>query len=753
MGMNRPFNRPFFVVGGAVKKTGGSQSLVKGQLALADNSITLQDGVGIVPSTAGKAKDARDFTLRLGVKEKDVNRSRNNFSESTAPFSLQEVRELRVSAPQITEQTLDELIIGWDGFNDDTAFNFKTGDSYFRFTLELEGGGIEWRGGDEHKELISVNVDIPKCDPFDNCEDCDDCSEVDCRKIITEVVERLRRYELTGGARVDQFVDITPVFSCEEGRDLTPYQYHTLEVCDTGTDTALALVQEQYDAPVIRIGRRDATSTYQVLLPQSEGAPDAYEQTIASIIKGCEDCPAGYDPAVGGFVYAFTFSGTSTEVDSFETALEALDNYVTGSLVNSGVSGNTYFITILNSEKLTAAEKGSLLTSFSGTTISLVGEASDMCENDTVTSVTWDSGEVCNVTEDEYSIVLPDTKCGEDRLEELDTAYPNLTIQIADSDTSAQEVTLTGTSGTANITIDSVDYLATFDTSLANTASDFVTAHGADILTAHGLTVTAEGEVLTFTGLTEGFDSPSIANATGDLAGTVGDLTALPDRKACQTRYVTSVVSNIVCEECDPIFEDFYVTDLPSEYDTIQWKKETPDMAEGSDCLCGIRIKGKPFLLNAEESLRDMINFKEDSVRIRAAADYPEEIREGIGRLPDSTAPVKYLSYFTPRTHLGGNLRDLENEGRSYFRDLHYQDDYLARLLTGTVSNIEDQLKQYVHYTLVVNHEGFQGSFSRQSNQAIAYDIFVEVGRHQDTEDILNDIAANAGVKTVQALG
>lgn len=748
MGLNRPIDRPFFVIGGAVKSSGGSQSLVKGQLALVDNSKTTQTGVQVVASAAGKAKGLRDFALRLGISDKTVNRSSNNFAQSTANFALNEVRALRVSAPERTEQSVDEIIVGYNGFDPNTSFNFRTGDSYFRFTLELEGGGIEWRGaGESCKELVSVNVEIPRCDPFENCEECDECAPVNCKEIVTDLIERLRRREVSGGGRVDEFVDITPVFSCQDDVAETPYQYFTLSVCDSGTDNALALVQAQYDYPVILINRVDATSTYQVLIPQAGGAPDDYAQTIASIIKGCADCPAGYDPAVGGDVYAFTATGV---IGTLEAAIEALPNYVAGSLVTSGTSAGVHFITALFSEEVTSSAITTFLGTWPDATISLVGEAKSICEDDTVTDIAWGTGDVCNVTEESYEIVIPDDECGADRLAEIQGKYPNITIEVADSDSSTQTVTLTGTSGTADVTIDSVDYLATFATSLTVTANNFVTTHAAAILAAHGLTVTASAGVLTFSGLTVGFDSPTIADVSGNLDGTIGDLTATPDRKACQTRYITSVVSNIVCEECDPVFKDYYVTVAPDNFGVYSWDK-IASASDDSNCLCGIRIKGKPFVLSAEEALRDRINFREDSVRVRAAAGYPEEIREGIGTLPKSTSKVTQLSEFIPRTHLGGNLRDLENQGRHYFRDLHYNNDYLARLLTGTVSHIEDEMKQYVHYTLEIDHTGYNGSFARQSSQAINYDIYVEVGRHKDVENLLNDIAANAGVAPVQA--
>lgn len=78
-------------------------------------------------------------------------------------------------------------------------------------------------------------------------------------------------------------------------------------------------------------------------------------------------------------------------------------------------------------------------------------------------------------------------------------------------------LTLTGTSGTANITIKGTAYLATFSSSLTTTATNFVTAH-AYALKQRGITVTSNGAQLRFEMVAGGV---SVANATGDLSGTV----------------------------------------------------------------------------------------------------------------------------------------------------------------------------------------------------------------------------------------
>lgn len=84
--------------------------------------------------------------------------------------------------------------------------------------------------------------------------------------------------------------------------------------------------------------------------------------------------------------------------------------------------------------------------------------------------------------------------------------------------------TLTGSSGTANVTVDGVDYLATFATNLTTTAANWVTANAATLL-ALGFTATSSGAVITISALTTVFTTIAVTNVSGNLAGTLGTQT------------------------------------------------------------------------------------------------------------------------------------------------------------------------------------------------------------------------------------
>ena len=83
-----------------------------------------------------------------------------------------------------------------------------------------------------------------------------------------------------------------------------------------------------------------------------------------------------------------------------------------------------------------------------------------------------------------------------------------------------KQVTLTGTSGTANITIDGIDYLTTFNTDVTTTVDNFISTHGSTIGT-QGFTVSNNSGVLIITKDTEATFATSVTNVSGDLAGTI----------------------------------------------------------------------------------------------------------------------------------------------------------------------------------------------------------------------------------------
>lgn len=88
-------------------------------------------------------------------------------------------------------------------------------------------------------------------------------------------------------------------------------------------------------------------------------------------------------------------------------------------------------------------------------------------------------------------------------------------------------ITLSGTGGTANINVDGVDYLATFDTDLFTTANNWVTANSSTLMAlgigAFALGSGADGRIRFGATADTILNAITITNVTPDLSGTIAN--------------------------------------------------------------------------------------------------------------------------------------------------------------------------------------------------------------------------------------
>jgi hypothetical protein len=215
----------------------------------------------------------------------------------------------------------------------------------------------------------------------------------------------------------------------------------------------------------------------------------------------------------------------------------------------------------------------------------------------------------------------------------------------------------------------------------------------------------------------------------------------------CQTTYTTTVLSDIVCEECSDAFRDLFIATAPSDYERTPWSTAAKTYDPSAEM--GIKIKGKPFVLAGSEEYRDDMPFYATSTRIGLAGGYTtftsESLIAGSGRFA-----VKLLSLAEEPQGFGGALRDVEERGRRYF-------DGTDRLVGNNygkwVLGQETKLKatsQYVDYVLTVNVKTPIQNLGA-SDERIYYHFYVEVGKHANLELLLNKLASAAGKASVKA--
>lgn len=364
----------------------------------------------------------------------------------------------------------------------------------------------------------------------------------------------------------------------------------------------------------------------------------------------------------------------------------------------------------------------------------------------------WTAGDSCFASTQVYTLILADDECGVNKLTQLQEAYPDLTITVAASasDKSRRTVTLTGTSGTANINAGGTNYLVTFTTDLTTSANNFVTAHAPAILANTGAVVTASAGVITFTDDTAGFVGLSVAGATGDLGGTLGAVTVVnnPTTGGCMTTYSTTVTTDIVCPECSQILNALYSSEAPEPYEQVSWKKAPK--VYSSTALMGINFKSKAQIFAGDETYRDTTPFIASPVRIRITGGEPT-VSESFTVGRKNRMPVKIISIAQEPESFGGDLYDWEDRSNVFFTGRsRFEDNNFGNWALGQESHLKPTA-QYVDYVLTVRINGYAQSFSGELHETFNFHILAEVGRHQAIEAILNDLATAVGLDTVTA--
>ena len=89
---------------------------------------------------------------------------------------------------------------------------------------------------------------------------------------------------------------------------------------------------------------------------------------------------------------------------------------------------------------------------------------------------------------------------------------------------------------------------------------------------------------------------------------------------------------------------------------------------------------------------------------------------------------------------------------RVYFEgEDRYRGNNYAKLVLGQETML-DATKQYADYAITIHRRPYTQGWSHKVDEGRTYHFLVEVGRHSQIEDLLNQLAAKAGVPSVQAL-
>ena len=641
MGLHKSQDLYFTTIDGNVKRTGGSSKLAMGQVAIVDLSKGASiDGAYVVDDFGALSKRAQ-LEIRCGAPDLGVTRSLDNKSTTSIPFTLNDVVDLRVDAPKKTGISVDDFIIGYNGAAG-SEISLDNGDNEV-FQLSLSGKAMEYLGYKDGCATVQFQIEAPN-------EGTKGTDWTD-HQIVEQAIEVLQRYELIGQVPLTDYVDIIPVNSTAAGLG-GGTQFYELTLSDDSTFSDLARVQAQYPTLDIKVKSVNEGSTTYITI--AGALPAGYQVTIADLIKGCEDCPAGYTQFTDGFVYQIT--AESDGVDQAGAIEAAIPGAEAKSSVLVGEEDGKSTYTIVTDDALTQAEIDTFLANatFVGSTILLIAEdVAELCNSDAEPVTTaWVAGEECTASTETYTITLADDECGNNRLAELQAAYSDLTI-VVDS------------------------------------------------------------------------------------------------QAACQTTYSTTVTTNVVCDECDDLFEGLFSSEAPVDFDLVPWQKAAKVYDENA--LMGIRFRAKTNILSGSENFRDDMDFVADSVRLSLVGGFPTNVNESYNLGTNGRYTVKLLSRFEPPINWGGNLRNFEDMGRVYFEGARrHEGNNYGKFVFGEETKLKGTA-QYVDYILTIEPSRLQGGVTQRVNESRTYHFYAEVGRHQNVEDLLNDLAVAAGIPPVQA--
>jgi len=721
------------LVEGNVRTSGKSLSLGVGELTFVDLSKTTKDGVKILDGFTTSLTPTSKLAIRMGEPKNNVSRSEDNKAISTIPFKVADVTNIYVDAPVREGVLVDDFVIGWNG-EEGSEISLDNAENEV-IELTLKGDLMGMTGLPDSRHIATVNLTAP----ITGTKGTDWTDH----EIVENAFIELKNYKLPGNIPITNYVDISLVNSENPGTlPGTPQTFYNLIYSDDGTQSNLGSVQAQYPAlDVKKLKWESGKTTYSAI---AASLPAAYQPVSDFILKGCSSCPSGYTEIAQGVVYEVVLENDGVDATS---AVQGLPGAVGGSAVLNETVGDTTTYSVVTDNELTEAEIQNFIDSNLTALINLISkDVSDLCESAAPSTVVWVAGEACNSTTEDYTIVLKDGECGNSRLEEVKAAFPTLTVTEVDNGKESHAVTVTGTGGTANVTIAGTAYLVTFATNLTTTVANFVTAHGAAIETAKGYVVSGSGAVITLVGATS-IANPTIANATGDLAGTVVTVIA---SNACQRKYKTTVNTTLVCSECDPIFRDIFESEAPGIFDNVSWKKIAK--VYSATAKMGIRVKGIRAQIGGNELMRDEMIFFDGSVEISLVGGFSNYVNESYLAGTNERFTVKYFSRKADAQNLGGNLRKYEEEAQMHFRGrVRYVGNNYAKLVNGQETRLEG-FKQYIIYSVTIAPLKFASDLQQPQNGAYTYHFITPLGKQEALEGMLNKLAAAAGLPQVQAV-
>lgn len=399
---------PVLIGTGAVLTSGGSETLLPGQLALLDANTYQAIGAGASPIShpnviiaQGSWHTVDSLSQFIGGLQQPV---------YTQQFKAKDAIEFQRSLPVPLSQ--DILQIGWDGINACDSLTFNCGTSYF-FKVNVSGEDVFRTYSRPLYRFIELRTDC--------CTDTGDCA-TSCNDAVDPTYwAQILANLINTDVELKHFIKAEAVISNYAAPTNTHHIWQ-LSICDNGDVVALAAVQTAYPtATVSRISRVTSTSTYQQIIPISAGTPAAFTPTGAVLQAVCGTCPAGYTTVASADYYVVKRPLAGTENLNTPSAVTTFINTVktdysaaTSSFLGQDSASAYVQFTIA---------AGTTVTPTKDDTVTFVSTSPATCTPPAGSSVAWvDTGNMYLPTQT-VCMTLPKTCGGTNQLTAVQAQY------------------------------------------------------------------------------------------------------------------------------------------------------------------------------------------------------------------------------------------------------------------------------------------------------------------------------------------
>lgn len=406
MGLFQSYSQVFVTNSPALLPSGATvDSLAVGQVGLIDGKTNL----AVTAPTYGNNKAIKLVwgtpNIDLGISGGVPNE--NEYTKLIKGKLIKGFRGKRAVHPQTPIWT-----VGWSGDVSDTdTLSGRAGEAKHLY-IHLSGTIIERLYSKQG--LTKLFLTTPPC-----TDDCSlGCDVQDCNTIADQLVHQINQDK-----DFRKFIRAKAIKSCDDGATTNVCYVFEVSICDTGDDLALGIAQAQYPTETVtRSGRQGSESTYQVT-KTANSAPADFSNAGIVFIPDCPTCPAGYTAVTSDKVYKIQRSdaGTSGALTTLKTdyGIVAPETAVR---VNYEFGSSTYIVA-----------SATTLTASGADLLELLGSSRYSCVLTTPTTVAWVAGTNLENQERQVRLTIGDTVCGDDRLTELQAAYPDLVISLVDA--------------------------------------------------------------------------------------------------------------------------------------------------------------------------------------------------------------------------------------------------------------------------------------------------------------------------------